>query len=179
MPVTLDATVGGGSANAYADVTWADAFMNAWHDASDRDTWADADGDDKKRALITATTLLDARMSWFGSVTTEGQRLLWPRSDVTAANGYVLSSAIVPESLKQATALYALALLETALDASDETLTIPPQLTELTVGPVSMAFSEKKTTANWAQSPIPAGVLALLRFLGYLTGGVSRPLVRV
>lgn len=64
--------------DVYADVTTADEFLAADFSAT---LWrAETDDDQKARALVTATRLLD-RMDWLGSKTDVDQALQWPRSD--------------------------------------------------------------------------------------------------
>jgi hypothetical protein len=55
MP-TLDATKGGASANSYATVAEADAYLDGIWDAGE---WTEVDQADKERLLITATKIID------------------------------------------------------------------------------------------------------------------------
>ena len=79
MPVTLDPTVGGVNANAYADVAFADSYFNermhaaAWTSVVDTDT--------KNRALISATRRIDL-LRFRGYRTSDAQALSWPRQYV-------------------------------------------------------------------------------------------------
>lgn len=80
MPVTLDATVGGASANSYVAVAAADEYLGAHPFAA---AWRalGASGDDldtKHRALIHATRQLDA-LRYVGDMSTTTQALQWPR----------------------------------------------------------------------------------------------------
>jgi len=101
MP-TLDATVGGASANSYATVAEADSYFDERLNSSD---WDNASADNKKRALIMATRRLDQEP--FEGVKTdldpEDQALEWPRSGASGPNGHVFDNDELPTRLKHAT----------------------------------------------------------------------------
>jgi hypothetical protein len=70
-------TISGTDYDVYADVATADEFLAADFSAT---LWrAETDEDQKARALVTATRLLD-RMEWLGNKTDVDQPLEWPRS---------------------------------------------------------------------------------------------------
>jgi hypothetical protein len=77
MPVQLDATVGGESANAYDTVENADLYFGALLHGT---VWtAELDADKKKRALISATARIEEE-AFQGQKASLTQRLQHPRS---------------------------------------------------------------------------------------------------
>lgn len=94
MPLTLDATPGGASANTYCTEAQADTLAEAVSPATVVDAWATADPDDRKRALVTATAKLDQLFRFRGVRATETQALEWPRDDADT----------LPAAIVQATA---------------------------------------------------------------------------
>lgn len=110
MAVTVDASVGGASANSYLTVADADAIADlrlgtlAWEGAT-------VTTDDKGRALIAATAYLD-QLSWIGAKASTAQALLWPRSDVECGDK-VYASNVIPSEVKAGTFDLANALLAT------------------------------------------------------------------
>lgn len=65
MAITLDATKGGPSANSYATIDEADAFLEAEWGAEE---WADLLLVDKQKLLITATRMIDGLTTLYDSV---------------------------------------------------------------------------------------------------------------
>lgn len=118
MPVTLDPTVGGASANAYLSVADADAYFNTRMYAS---AWTSiVDPDIKARAIISATRRLDL-LSYKGHPSFENQALRWPRQYIPREDSFspqdreiVYYGATwwprdaIPEKVKQACAELAL-----------------------------------------------------------------------
>src|SRR5690349_2139070 len=79
MAATIDATAGGAASNSYATLQDAADYHDTHPYSS---VWDDADDDQKTRALITATRMLDDWFEWKGAISTTTQALLWPRSGV-------------------------------------------------------------------------------------------------
>lgn len=110
MTVTIDASVGGASANSYLTVADANAIADlrlgtlAWEGAT-------VTTDDKSRALIAATAYLD-QLLWIGSKASTAQALLWPRSDAECGDK-AYSSSVIPSEIKTGTFDLANALLTT------------------------------------------------------------------
>lgn len=106
MPATLDATVGGLNANAYDDVTAADAYFanrlyaSAWTSVAVPDL--------KAQALITATARLDV-LPWDGCVASSTQRLQHPRIGLCDRRGVLVPSTVIAEDIR-------IAMFEDALD---------------------------------------------------------------
>lgn len=171
MPVILDTTVGGPTANSYCSLV--DAL--AYNDTHPYGTsWASVaiTDDQRSRALITATGLLDQHVAWSvgrgyllgynigGGVASSTQRLLWPRVGVIGKNNYLISSTVIPPEVRDATAEFARQLLATDLtkDSKIESMGI----VALKAGPVDVEF--KNTTAR----VIPDAVFFMIRHLGSL-----------
>jgi len=136
MAVTIDATVGGASANAYC--TRAEA--NAYHASRLHDeVWANTSDTDKDIAIVMATRILDAMYDWAEWPVSNTQRLMWPRWGMLKRNQLdVVPSTQIPEEIK-----FAVAELAMALAAEDRTLDSDVEsqgLTSLTAGPVSLGF---------------------------------------
>lgn len=107
--ITIDSV----SYNAYADVATADAYLGADFAAS---TWRDALTDDKARALVSATRVLD-RQSWAGEKEDPDQALAWPRADtgIDGVEDDVVPTAIINASIELANAIL------TGTDAANQT----------------------------------------------------------
>lgn len=106
--MSLDATIGGATANSYALRSEADSYF------ADRPlisaAWTSASSTQKDAALIMATGRLDAE-TFAGSPASVTQALQWPRYDVRnrAFGFYPLTS--IPAPLKEATYLLALEII--------------------------------------------------------------------
>jgi hypothetical protein len=151
MAVTIVATVAGADANSYLELEDADAYHDAHPYAS---TWDAATTDQKNRALVMATSLLDTWYTWKGSVVGSTQALLWPRVGVIGPNGYEQSHNAIPVRIMNGTAELARQLLDEDRTADSETEV--KGLTELTVGSIGMKF---RTASS---KPIPDAVEALV-----------------
>jgi hypothetical protein len=177
MTLTLDATAGGPSANAYIDVAGADAYFEArLQDA----TWLGASPTDKAAALVWATRILDTRIRWSGLRSTTTQALDWPRSYVRDPNSMravaeafpdsvmYVSSTIIPQDLKDA-------CCELALDLLSKDRTLDPSskgLRSLKVGSIEKVFDGASTPV------LPRPVRDLMRVYGTFDGGPTSRLVR-
>lgn len=112
MAATIDATVGGSTANSYVTLAEADAFFEEQPLST---AWDDATDDQKNRALIAATRRLDQEV-YVGSPAspltgTSGgttQALQWPRSGA----GYL--TTVIPAPIKHATMKLAYSLIDDA-----------------------------------------------------------------
>lgn len=101
--VTIDSV----NYNVYVVVADADDYLGASLYNTD---WTGATTDNKGRALVMATRLLD-RQAWDGSKTDNDNAQDWPRSGLEDDNGVAVDSATIPQFIKDATAELALALL--------------------------------------------------------------------
>lgn len=152
MAVTIVATVAGADANSYLELDDADAYHDAHPYA---ETWDAASADQKNRALVTATRLLDTSYTWKGSVVGSTQALLWPRVGVVGPNGYEEAHNAIPVRIMNATAELARQLLDEDRTADSEVEA--KGLTELTVGSIGMKFRSASS------KPIPDAVEALVK----------------
>ena len=154
---------GKSDANAYVDLTYADAYHTLQNDGS---AWASASTAEKVAAILRATTYVDMRWSFIGQLKGNDQALAWPRvgyqpagsgfyyagpyyfdgiyplllagSQLRDADGRLVDGT-VPDAVKKATAEYALRSLTVTLlpDPSRDEL----QVVELTqkAGPVEQS----------------------------------------
>ena len=113
MPLTLIKEDGSGlaTANAYADVADSDAYHEGHLYAS---AWTAASADNKARALVMASRVLDASYQFHGRRTSEEQALQWPRLECPdpddAGDGFLPSDEL-PKALQEATCEFARELL--------------------------------------------------------------------
>lgn len=97
MALTIDATVGGASANSYLTIADADAIMEArYHTSTIWSTLTDAI---KTQLLVSATFILDG-LKWEGYKASETQALRWPRTYAYDCDRYAIASDEIPQSLK-------------------------------------------------------------------------------
>jgi hypothetical protein len=88
MAITIDATVGGASANSYLTLADAQALIDGMVENDDVTAWASATTDQKNRALYSATQRLD-RERFLGARATDTQALQWPRTGVRKPDTYI------------------------------------------------------------------------------------------
>ncbi len=112
--VTIQATV----FDIYGTSGDADGYMKArWGG----EPWADADSDDKKQTLVSATRMID-RENWIGQKTVSAQALEFPRTGLTDKDGNAVDSATVPGVVEEANYELAFALLnDAAVQEADTT----------------------------------------------------------
>lgn len=135
MACAIDATVGGASANSYATLAESNTY-HANHPYSE--TWDGASDDEKCRALVTATRLLDYWFEWAGSPTDGVQNLLWPRLGCVAPSGLTQASDAIPARIRDAACEWARQLLDDDRTADSD---VERQgLTSLKAGPIYLTF---------------------------------------
>lgn len=139
MPTAIDATAGAATQNAYATVAEVDTYFDDRPQAGT--TWSGADPDDKIRAVLYATKLMDALFVWTGWTADPGdQGLLWPRTGMWYRSRESVPSDIIPDELKDALAEYCREVL-----AGDRTADNPIEtlgLKKLRAGPVALEWDE-------------------------------------
>ena len=169
MAVVLNAIAADPDANAYLTLEEAIAYVDGHISSA---TWDAATADERRRAIVTATALLDASFTWDGEPTTYEQRLLWPRTGCITRTGDDLADDTIPGSIKDATAELARQLL-----ASDRTADNDAEaagLQSLSAAGISLSFK-----ASAKSKPIPDAVARMVSHLGAVIGtGFSVPLVR-
>ena len=124
MAITIDATVGGASANSYLTLADAQALIDGMVENDDVTAWASATDDQKNRALYSATQRLD-RERFLGARATDTQALQWPRTGVRKPDTYINTYAVgfpfrittdyftdteIPDQIKQAQVVLAVYL---------------------------------------------------------------------
>ena len=172
MGCVIDATAKGEFSNSYATIAEADAYHETHPYAS---AWENAGDDEKCRALVTATRLLDVWFDWYGSITSLAQRLSWPRSGVlrpNIADGAVgtidnpwhepfavqLDPDEIPDLLIESTSELARQLLVSDRTADSDTET--QGLKSIKAGPVALEFG------TVVAKPIPDAVMVMASQLG-------------
>ena len=88
MAITIDATVGGASANSYLTLNDANDLIDGLIQNDDVTAWASATDDQKNRALYTAAQRID-RERFLGARATDTQSLQWPRTGVRKPDTYI------------------------------------------------------------------------------------------
>lgn len=130
--MALDTTVGGAAADSY--MTLAEA--NSYHSSFGNATWVSYTDQQKEAALRRAAVAVDS-YPFSGRPTAETQARAWPRECATR-NGWEIDSATIPNEVKDAQC-------EMALRAAASTLmadVAPGNITEKTVGPLTVKYSE-------------------------------------
>lgn len=163
MALVLDATVGGATANAYADRPTADAYFDGRPDAA---AWTSAIVGTKEQALVAATSRLEQER-WKGMRVNTAQRLQWPRVGTYDPDGYFYPSTSIPRPVQEASFELALAILKSPALLSGNSLA---QFADLSIGPLNMTLREGPTN----EDKLPAPVVRLLRDLREWTGNVAR-----
>ncbi len=124
MAISIDATVGGASANSYLTLSDANAIIDGLVQDDDVAAWASATDDQKNRALYTATQRID-RERFLGARATDTQSLQWPRTGVRKPDTYINTYSVgfpfrittdyftdteIPDQVKKAQAVLAVYL---------------------------------------------------------------------
>jgi len=178
MPLTLVTTPGSATANSYASVAETTAYaLEAWPVDT---TWAMADPDDQKRALIHASRVLDTHR-FAGDRATVAQALAWPRlnvlkqpdADTTSLASLTVNTAMydgseIPEPVKRAHAALARFLIAKGTDTD-------PFAADGSAGVSSIALGgELSVSYDAATASISDGT----RFLATVVRPILRHLVR-
>lgn len=134
---TLDATAKGTTSNSFVTLAVADQY----HD--DRPavgtTWSSATDDAKTKALLWATLVLTSLWEWKGYVTSNDQKLPWPRTGLMERHGGDnLDKDTIPEEIQYATSEMARALMLADRAADNEIEA--NALSALRAGPIFMQF---------------------------------------
>ena len=155
MPIVT--TAGAATANSYASVAEADAYLAVRGDTS---TWTALNNGQKESKLQWAAIYLDT-LTFKGTRSTSTQALQWPRIGVWDRDGFEVDG--IPQALKNAQAEMAFQLI-----ANDWTQGLGPVSNEtLSVGSISLGRETHRA--------FPAPVLALLRpFLASIPGTSGR-----
>lgn len=167
----LNITPGSPTANAYVSL----AVANQYH--LDRPaagtTWSAATPDQKNAAILWATLLLDRLFYWNGFVASSEQKLMWPRTGLVAANGWIaLDYLTIPLEIQRATAEFARQLIAADRTADSDIETQGLKL--IKVGSVRVDFKD-----DVYAKPIPDIIIHLIPYdWGYPRANGERELVR-
>lgn len=152
MPISIDATVGGASANSYVTLAAAQAIVDGLIENDDVTAWGTATTDQKNRALYTATQRLD-RERFLGARATDTQALQWPRDGVRKPDTYINTYAVgfpfrittdyyttteIPDQIKRAQVELALYLNN---NKDGLGLTGLEDYNSVTIGPISVSLN--------------------------------------
>lgn len=146
---TIIVTAGASDANSYCSLAVADQFHLERVPVAA--TWADASVSERTAALIWATRLLDSLYEWEGSVVTETQALLWPRSGLLYRSGYSVPTTVIPVELQRATAEFARQLM--VADRTADNDVAAQGISSITAGPVSIDFDGSAKAASATTVP--------------------------
>lgn len=131
--------------------------------------WDATSDDDKTRALLYATRILDTFFIWEGTIAVyPSQKLAWPRYGVVDRERRLYDNTTIPDVVQQATAELALFLL--TRDRTAEPQIWSQGLSELRVGPIDLKVDRRR---DQAVDFIPDSVVALLSDVGELAPGVQ------
>ena len=124
MAISIDATVGGASANSYITLSDANAIIEGLIADDDVAAWDSSTTDNQNRALYTAAVRVD-RERFLGARVTNTQALQWPRQGVRKPDTYINTYSIgfpfristdyfaeteIPEQVKKAQVILAVYL---------------------------------------------------------------------
>jgi len=173
VPATIDATLGGPTANSFVTLAAADAYFESVPDST---TWVAKTTDQKNRALISSTRWIDS-LSFYGDRCTETQALKWPR-DNYKVDGIELACTLIPAGINTATFELARALADDT-DAITGTTGTTGIYDEVELGDLRVKYNKTSQTSGvinnvfdvypWLQS-----------YLGpYCLGGAANYAVRL
>jgi hypothetical protein len=179
MP-SLDASLSGAAANAYVTYARAETVLDDLLIV--RTAWNAATVNDRERALMAATSILDARVSWLGSIAVQTQALGWPRVGVVDGEGRTIADGSIPGGVERATVALAALLLEAeAQSAGSGTYEETGKIKRMKAGSMEIEFRDRVTVEKLAAS-LPVDVTQYLGGLALFIGGAGanwRPVVRV
>ena len=158
---TIDATVGGASANSYITRANAQVHFNGRLSA---DEWTNASNADKDRALIMATYRMEQEQ-YEGSPVTTSQNLKWPRYSAYNDSGDTYASDEIPDVVERAVCELALAILKDPTIMSDSGM---EGFTKVGVGPLAV-----EPRASRRAGTLPQHVIRMLRTVRVATGGIT------
>jgi hypothetical protein len=174
----FNATPGDPLANSYVTTTAASSFLAM---RLDTEAWLEASGPDQHAALQWATQLLDEQVRWYGTPTYPDQALALPQVGLVDQWGRPVAADVIPSAIAQATALYALGLLESTAEGAS-TATGNLVIKSKKIGDTTITYQDTASTSatRLPVSPhaIPAEVRALLRPYGRVPGFGSIPVLR-
>lgn len=108
MAFAFEVETGAGSPSSNSYVGLDEAETVAEENLRHRESWALMDDEERQRALVYATRILDASYIWNGKRAGKDQALAWPRVEVLDQEGDELPSDALPRSLRSATVFMAI-----------------------------------------------------------------------
>lgn len=190
--MALDVTVGGASANSYADLTYLNAYLTNRYPSTPLAAAADAV---KEAVLIAATRLLDASFAWTGGAVADTQALCWPRTGMIGRTGFTVPTTVNPQPLKDAQCEFACALYAGDRLSDNPDLKVigsETTLTSLKAGSLSLSFGggsfsslesfdafvrSLNSDLNYLSKLVPDAVRLLLVPSWFIQASIRRPLV--
>lgn len=173
MPVTVDATVGGASANSFQLVSEIDTYFTARMPSSVAAQWTALSDDEKAAAAVMGTLWMNALVVWTNYTTTVTQALSWPRYGMWNRNGWsLIDSGVIPKEVKDCHAEISLYLAQE--DRIAEFDPIKLGIASVKAGSLQVRFREQFPTMN--QPPIiPVRFFNLLvpEWIEYIVGAPS------
>lgn len=157
-------TIGATTFSVYMTTADADAYFVGRIGSSA--TWAAITTDDKARAIVSASRLLDLQ-AWTGTRTSSSQANAWPRTGVAGRDGITVSDSVTPQDVLDACAELALALYQ------------DPTLQDRAVNPsanVKVASAAAGTSVEFFGPQVAAGAVSRFpaqvweRIAAYLDG---------
>jgi len=173
MAVILIATPGGTTSNTYSLLSEANYYFEAVIDHTN--TWESATEDNKNKALVWATRLIDECYQWNGTKYSDTQALRWPRSSIFDPDGVEVDELTIPWFIRNATAEMAKEIM-----IKDRLQPKEQQLMQVDVGPLKKVYFELREL-DFNSTIIPRSVHSMLQAYGLLLEGDNAitPLQRV
>jgi hypothetical protein len=184
MPLVLDATVGGPTANSYLTVAAATTVLDGRLNSEPWDTPTIVDEvtsvEQARRrlaALVSATRLLDEAVDWYGMPTSPAQALAWPQTGQVDQYGQPMPSDSIPDVIQQATAFTALALLRDSSEAAG-TAGLSGVASVRTGDGTQIVYRSQAAPPVPPLTVLPVEVRRMLTPYGTVSGSINVPLVR-
>ena len=147
---------------SYIDIAEASAILA---DTVGSESWSSLSDSEKQASLIQSTFLLDSSFDWSGTISTNDQDLRWPRVGVYDRDDRLISSDIIPNQIKQATALMALHLSQAGGISS-----VSNNVKSIKVGPISIGLDSEESIDSQI---IPRFIISILSSFGDYEGPSS------
>ncbi|MEG1707128.1 MAG: hypothetical protein RR285_00280 [Acinetobacter sp.] len=147
---------------SYIDIAEASAILA---DTVGSESWVSLTDQEKQASLIQSTFLLDSSFDWSGTISTNEQELRWPRAGVYDRDDRLIPSDIIPNQIKQATALMALHLSQAGGISS-----VSNNVKSIKVGPISIGLDSEESIDPQI---IPRFIISILSSFGDYEGPSS------
>lgn len=167
----LIATPGAVDANSF--VTRAEASLLLKFELQSA-AWTEAEPETQDATLITATRKIVESVDWYGVPVTTTQALPWPMAGQGDRYGRVIASTVIPDDIKRATALWALALVQHQAYVQETSGLAAMQ--QIHVEDITITMRTPQPIAP--EGHVPAFVRPLLALYGDVAGGATVRLVR-